>query len=305
MENSSNRISPAYPERLTRAGQYLANALEEYGAPVVTNFEFFHQIWKMYAESEGKNLYLRHAKPDEGDFARLRQTLKKNGFVGPDRDYGTRILRILTVSDLPAEDIICTVDPTCYISHLSAMQRWGLTDRSPEELLLTRPDRSAAKEKMRAVMEERLYPGEDNPYVLQRITHPKKVRRRPVSVYETKTSGLSVKSRRDSTRLSTIGQTFLDMVQKPDLCGGMNHVMDVWDEHADSHLDEIVTAIDTAKSGLTKSRAGYILEERNNINHPTIDAWKALGQRGSSRRLDPSKDFASTFSETWMISLNA
>lgn len=304
MHNIPTETLTTYPERITRAGLYLANALEEYGQPVLTNFDFFHQIWKMYAESEGKNLYLRSVTPDESDFTRLRQTLKKNGIIGSDRDYGTRVMRILIVPDLPAEDIICLVDPTCYISHMSAMQRWGLTDRSPAELLLTRPARSTSKEKLLAILDKNVCPGEVNPYILQRITHPETVRRRPVSVYETKNLGASLKNRRDNTRISTIGQTFLDMVQKPDLCGGMNHVIDIWAEHSRSYLEEIVTAVDTATSNLVKSRAGYILDELNGLSHPKIDTWKALGQRGSSRRLDPSKKFSSTFSETWMISIN-
>jgi len=101
-----------------------------------------------------------------------------------------------------------------------------------------------------------------------------------------------------------MGRTFLDMLQKPELCGGMSHVLDVWEEHAPVHLEDIVGAVDGATSKLVKSRAGYILKERLKIDHPIIESWKTLGQRGSSGKLDPSKEFAPTFSETWAISLN-
>ena len=111
-------------------------------------------------------------------------------------------------------------------------------------------------------------------------------------------------SRGSSVRLSTIGQTFLDMLQKPDLCGGMYHVLDVWEEHAETYLNDIVAAVETASSGIVKSRAGYILEERQGLHHPGIERWKVSGQRGGSRKLDPAKEFAPTFSATWMISLN-
>jgi predicted transcriptional regulator of viral defense system len=300
----AEKLRSIYPERLTLAGHRLAELLEANGKPVLTHFDFFRIVWRMYLTSAGEKLYLRNKTPTQQDAVRLRQNLKKSGFVGADRDYGLRIIRVLSVSDLPAEDITCLVDPTCYVSHLSAMQRWGLTDRSPEALMLTRPDRKSAMSQISDHMKSVLLENEENPFPLKIITHPKSVRKRHVHVYETKTAGAFLKVRGSDTRLSTIGQTFLDMLQKPDLCGGMDHILDVWEEHAATYLDDIVSAVDTAASDLVKSRAGYILEERLGLRHSGIEKWKALGQRGSSRKLDPSKAFAPTFSETWMISLN-
>ncbi len=300
----AEQIPGAYPEKLTRAGSYLAGLLEAAGKPVLTSFEFFHLIWRMYQESADQKLYLRHEEPTKDDYIRLRLNLKKTGYIGADRDYGARVIRVLSVSDLPAENIVCLIDPTCHVSHLSAMQRWGLTDRSPEALMLTRPDRKTAQAQIVDHMKEVRYEGERNPLPLKVTVHPARVRRRPVDVFETKHPGAWVKNRSDDVRVSTIGQTFLDTLQKPDLCGGMSHVLEVWEEHAETYLDEIVSAVDTATSGLVKSRAGYILEERLALKHPGIEAWKAFGQRGGSRKLDPDKEFAPTYSETWMISLN-
>ena len=300
----TEQIPGTYPEKQTRAGAYLAGLLEAAGKPVITQFEFFRVIWRMYQLSAEEKLYLRHDTPSQDDYSRLRLNLKKTGVIGADRDYGARIIRVLTVSDLPAEDIVCLVDPTCYVSHLSAMQRWGLTDRNPGALLLTRPDRKAAQADLQKYMDDALYDDEENPFPLRVISHPKRVRRRTVSVYETKTYGAYIQNRGSDVRVSTVGQTFLDTLQKPDLCGGMAHVLDVWREHAPTYLDEIVAAVDKATSGLVKSRAGYIIEEFLGLDHSGIEPWKALGQRGSSRKLDPSKEFAPTFSETWMISLN-
>lgn len=298
------QIPGTYPEKSTRAGSHLANLLEENGKPVLTQFSFFRIIWKMYAESPGKKLYLRHETPSQDDYTSLRLKLKKTGMIGADRDYGARVIRVLTVSDLPAENIVCLVDPTCYVSHLSAMQRWGLTDRSPDALVLTRPDRKTAAAQLQTYMTDALDEDEYNPFPLKVIKHPDLIRRRTIHIYESKIVGNSLKNRSDDVRLSTIGQTFLDMLQKPDLCGGMSHILDVWEEHAETYLDEIVATIDKSTSGLVKSRAGYILEERLGLHHPGVGPWKALGQRGGSRKLDPAKEFAPTFSETWMISLN-
>ena len=211
---------------------------------------------------------------------------------------------MLSVSDRPAEDIVCLVDPTCYVSHLSAMQRWGLTDRTPRALALTRPDRKTAIATLRAHMNEATNTAENNPYPLTLVQHPHRVRRRDVTIYESKTAGAFMANRGTDIRLSTMGQTFLDMLQRPDLCGGMSHILDVWTEHASTFLDEIASTIDQTPKALIKSRAGYILEERLGLHHPCIERWKAFGQRGGSRKLDPTRDFAPAFSETWMLSLN-
>ena len=288
----------------TRAGSYLAEVLEEHGKPVLTQFDFFRLIWQMYRESSDKRLYLRSRTPSLDDYVRMKSNLRKAGVIGTDRDYKARVLRVLSISDLPAEDIICLVDPTCYISHLSAMQRWGLTDRSSKALILTRPDRKTAAVRLLAYRTKALGKDEANPFPLPIVGHPTRVRGRTVRTYESKAAGAFLKIRGSDVRLSTIGQTFLDMLQKPDLCGGMSHVLEVWEEHAETYLDDIVAAVDTATSGLVKSRAGYILEERQGLYCRGIEHWKAVGQLGGSRKLDPTKDFAPTFSETWMISLN-
>ena len=120
----------------------------------------------------------------------------------------------------------------------------------------------------------------------------------------TKSAGANLTIRGSDVRISTIGQTFLDMLQKPDLCGGMPHVLEVWEQHAETYLDSIVAAVDSASSGLVKSRAGYILQEYLGLNHSSISDWTAFSQRGGSRKLDPSQNYAPTYSETWMISIN-
>jgi len=230
--------------------------------------------------------------------------LKNARVIGTDLDYRAQAIRVLSISDLPAEDIVCLIDPTCYVSHLSAMQRWGLTDRSPKALALTRPDRKTAAERLLAYRTEVL--GEDgaDSFPLSIIGHPSRVRGRAVRVRESKSAGSHLTIRGSDVRLATIGQTFLDMLQEPGLCGGMPHVLEAWEEHAETYLDEIVAAVDAAASGLVKSRAGYILEERLGLHHRGINRWKACGQRGGSRKLDPAEGFAPAFSETWMLSLN-
>ncbi|MXZ17008.1 MAG: hypothetical protein F4Y81_02100 [Rhodothermaceae bacterium] len=294
----------------TRAGKHLARLVENYDKPILRPFEFFALILGLYQDAPAEKLYLRKKKPDLEEYNRFKRMLNYMDVVRYDKDYGKRALRVLTNSDCPAEEIVCLVDPTCYVSHLSAMQRWGLTNRSPRFLMMTRPERETWQNMLRVYRKKIL--DEQNIsdihhadiYPLHVIDHPQRVRGQSIYMLTTKASGLSLVGQGTHMRISTIGQTFLDMLQKPDLCGGMSHVLDVWEENAATYLDQIIPSIDAARSGLVKSRAGYIFQEYLGLEHPTIDKWKAFSQRGGSRKLDPSKEFAPTYSETWMISIN-
>ena len=292
-------------QKMTRAGRYLADLLEKNGRPVLTPIDFYGLIRQMYQEAPNKRLYLRKSDPGIDDYHRLKRILIHADIVRIDRDYRARALRILTISDRPTEEIACLVDPTCYVSYLSAMERWGLTNRSPKALMLSRPDRKTALDKLQRHRQNILGEHPDiYIFPLHLTKHPARVRGGRVQMYMTKLAGANLTIRGSYTRISTIGQTFLDMLQKPALCGGMPHVLEVWEQHADTYLDSIVAAVDTASNGLVKSRAGYILQEYLGLNHPHISNWKAFSQRGGSRKLDPSQNYAPTYSETWMISIN-
>ena len=294
-----------HTQKMTRAGRHLEDLLEKHARPVITPADFYGLVRQMYQKSTNKKLYLRKSDPGIDDYQRLKRILIHAGIVRIDRDYNTRALRILTISDRTTEEIVCLVDPTCHVSYLSAMERWGLTNRSPNALMLSRPDRKTALDKLRRHRQNILGEHHDTKFFpLHLIKHPTFVRGGRVKMYMTKLAGANLTIRDSDARISTIGQTFLDMLQKPDLCGGMPHVLEVWEQHAATYLDSIAAAVDGASSGLVKCRAGYILHEYLGLDHFRIPNWKAFSQRGGSRKLDPSQDYAPIYSETWMISIN-
>ena len=108
----------------------------------------------------------------------------------------------------------------------------------------------------------------------------------------------------EETRISSIGQTFADMLGESGLCGGMRHVLDVWEREAAQWVPEIAASVDKLTSKIAKVRAGYILSELLEIEHPAIERWEQFAQRGGSRKLDPEGEYLPSFSERWMISLN-
>jgi predicted transcriptional regulator of viral defense system len=139
---------------------------------------------------------------------------------------------------------------------------------------------------------------------LMRVSLPEKVRGRSVRRHEAKHPGTPKAIRDSHARIASIGRTFMDMIDRPQWCGGMNHVITIWEEHAATYLDEIIEAVDTAPTSIVKMRAGHLLEERLGLRDARIDAWKQFAQRGSSRLLDPEGVYQPRWSETWMISLN-
>jgi len=295
MPNKNNSL-------LTRAESYLANALRSEDLPAITPYSFFCRLQTMYGE--GRNLYLRHSQPSLDDYFRFVKKMYKAGLIRYDRDYGKRLIRVLEVSERSIGDVICLADPLCYISHLSAMQRWGLTNRAPRVLTYTRPDKNTAAAMRAKIMVDSSYPLPPKRVQLKNIQHPDKVREIPLHVFDSKNVGAYVRIPDTSTRIATIGQTFLDMLQHPRQCGGMPHVLDIYEEHAHHWTDEIVNAVETCSSNLVKSRAGYILEERLGFSDRRIESWKSFTQRGGSRKLDPQKNYSPIYSETWMISVN-
>jgi predicted transcriptional regulator of viral defense system len=140
---------------------------------------------------------------------------------------------------------------------------------------------------------------------LRFIRHPETVRGRKISVHETRHLGDWLQVRNSHARLSTIGQAFADTVERPQYCGGMAHVLDVWREHAATYQEEIVVAVEKIEAPIVKVRAGYLLDDMLGLAKDSrIQGWVRFAQRGSSRVLDPTKDFSSNHSEKWMLSIN-
>ncbi|WP_238532113.1 hypothetical protein [Rahnella aquatilis] len=105
-------------------------------------------------------------------------------------------------------------------------------------------------------------------------------------------------------RVTNIGETFLDMLKEPDLCGGFEHVFSVFENYHEKFLPVILKEISKNGNSMDKARAGYILEEVIGIKNKVIESWKDDVKRGGSRKLIPSNPYKNVFSETWCISIN-
>lgn len=223
----------------------------------------------------------RKTEPNESDLSKAFRRLEDARVIRLDPDFGYPYYQAFDVLEQPAEAVSCTADSSVYISHLSAMQMHGLTDRNPVDLVLSRPAGMRPK-----------------------VHFPGHVRGRPILLHETRHPG-TWETMGPRIRVATIGQAFLDMVVRPHWCGGVTHILEVWEREAEVHLDAIVAAIDAHPAKLPKVRAGYILDEVLGIADARVLAWLAFAQRGSSQKLDSEQPYAPTFSAKWILSLNA
>lgn len=292
-------------QRMTRLAEALARALASQPRPVLSNYDLFRELWIIYRSGAAK--YLRGETPSRDVFRRTRSLLRSEGIIRQDNDYRSH-WRLVDKPDAAAEDVVCSVDPFCHIAHLSALQRYGLTNRRPEHLLLVEPTpvlrRQRVREQMARDYGDALKDPDAGIEPARAVRHPETVRGRPISINTTKFAADRIPIKGSLSRIATIGQAFLDTLDNPDLSGGMSHILDIWSEHAPAYLDEIVERVTRAEKGIWKVRAGYILEEHIGVEDPRVAAWARFAQRGSSRVLDPGKPFAPRFSEKWMLSLN-
>ena len=192
-------------KRMTRLAEALTGKLSEYGDPIITDYKLFLETWKIYVERKTK--YLRGDKPSLVTFRRTRDILKEEKIIDRDKDYG-RMWRIIPNQDKTADEVVCIADQFCYISHISAMQRYGLTDRRPEALYLTQATPKSAREMIaKQITADFGNVSNDEEFEVPSIPathHPKRVRRRPVRTKTTTHFGEWRSVRGTASRIASI-----------------------------------------------------------------------------------------------------
>lgn len=207
-----------------------------------------------------------------------------------------------------ASEVLCSVDPFVYVSHLSAMEYHGLTDKFPQILYATRPRLGEWRRRADAKMQRDLGGG------FLRYKSLRLPRLAPLSLERIGNTAVSLRERThlgafkqvmgSPLRVATVGRVFLDMLREPRLCGGIEHVLDVYRKEARQYLRLIVDEVGRHGEAIDKVRAGYVLEVVCGLPSESFKEWKGLSQRGGSRKLDPDAEYSSTFSSQWQLSIN-
>lgn len=205
-------------------------------------------------------------------------------------------------------EVACSVDPFAYVSHLSAMEYHGVTDRFPRILYLSTPPDREWKELAAALMGKDLKDRKED-YLAAKLPSLRfqafdRIDGVRVELMRRSHRGAFKAIRSPSIRVAMVGRTFLDMLREPELCGGMQHVVDTYREYAAQFLKLIIDEVDKHGTSIERARAGYLLETVCGLSAPLIDAWATQVQRGGSRKLDPQAEYAPFFSERWALSVN-
>ena len=231
------------------------------------------------------------------------------GIIARHKDFPEgRVFRIVGSRFPEPGSVACSVDPFAYVSHLSAMEYHGLTDRLPKILFIsTPPPREWAKFAVQKMEKDCLGLLKDyfkcNLPKLIRIKFDV-IQKHRVNRYSSIHHGAFKNVEDKNIRISTIGRTFLDMLRKPEYCGGMRHVIEVFTSFGANYKRLIIDEIDRNGKAIEKARAGYLLEEYCDVKDERMDQWARHVQRGGSRMLDPKGVYTETFSERWCLSTN-
>lgn len=279
----------------------IADRLSSWERPVVTDYEL--------------GVLLCQAKPPSEDviepglYKAVVEQLVLNRLITPSKDFKSkRVFHLFRSSKPLSTEVACAVDPFACVTHLSAMEIHGITDRFSKILYLTTPPDSEWKELAQDKMSKDL----DGHFEVHRLAKLPKLRPIEFERLEGKRVELMRRSSRGAfkviktpaIRVAMVGRTFLDMVREPENCGGMQHVVDTYVEYGSRYLSVIVEEIERHGKPIEKVRAGYLLDEVCKLHHPLIDGWRGNAQRGGSRMLDPKGEYDTYFSEKWMLSIN-
>jgi len=204
--------------------------------------------------------------------------------------------------------MLCAVDPFGYVSHLSAMEYHGLTDRLSKTLYFTTPPApewtQLASARMQKDLRNELDAYLEARFPTLRRLQIKRLDRRPIEYHHRRVAGGYRLADHGNVRVSSLGRTYLEMLQAPERCGGLQHVLDIFRAHAKEHLPLILSEFDRHGTEIDRARAGYILEDIANLRDPKLDDWQQRIQRGGSRKLYSRADYSPRYSERWAISLN-
>jgi len=290
----------------------LSRYLRELDQPVITDYDLSMLLFHLHSSKKYHSETLDVSGPFpswQEAYATFIQPLIDLGILISHKDFSEgRVFTIIGNRYQEPADIACSVDPFAYLSHLSAMEYHGLTNRLPKLLFISTPPPKEWSAFAKKKMEKdgwSLLPKNLTDQMPRLVNLPfDRIHKTQITRYASIHRGAFKSIEERKLRVSTIGRTFLDMLRRPDYCGGMRHVVEIFGTLADQYRQLIINELDRHGNAIEKARAGYLLEEYAHIQDEKINEWAEHVQRGGSRKLNPEGPFRETYSKRWCLSLN-
>jgi len=284
-------------------------SIGEVSGSLITEYQLGLIVYILYRNKkyQGKELNLKKESATKRELSSYLKRMVDLGILKTHPNFKFKVYEILGRKSENLEESVCAIDPFCYLSHFSAMEYHGLTERIPTKIFISSPSvkdwGEYASQKMKKDLEDEFEQYVKNGMPILRKPRMTRVYKKEINNFSSMHHGAFVRVRDSNLRVSSVGRTFLDMLRQPDLCGGIRHVIGVYNEFADSYLDLIIDEFNRHGKPIDKVRAGYILEEME-VEDRRVGRWSKLAQRGGSRKLDAAGEYLPEWSEKWKISLN-
>ncbi len=301
---------PTHPPEIAWRDALDLKLREEYTQPVISNHALAVELTRLLSQPDYAGRPIRRPENglDRDTYLAARSALIERGALLPETGLPSTYLRIPGRKDASPSEVMCAIDPFGHVAFLSAMEFHGLTNRLPKRLYFVTYDTASwhrhARERTARELGPMLPAFEEAELPALHYTRIGRLNGVIVETLRTKDAGHWRNGLNGAFRVTGIGRTFLDMIQRPDLCGGIRHVIEVFEEHAQAHITAIVNEFRANGGKIDRVRAGYILNDRCGIELPEIDEWRVDAARGGSRKLDAHAAYAPVFSEKWSLSIN-
>lgn len=281
--------------------------MEHHDKPVISTHEINWYLYELYRDKKFNGLKIGKIKADEPDYRVIGEAkiqLLRRGIISKCVDG---VIYYINNKDKPsAQQVVCSINPCSYISYISAMEWHGITDRIPREIHVTMSTPRYLKEYFNSKIKNNFPLIKNKIFLIPQLVSSIHSYDGKKIIFHKKTN-FKIKNEQFGSggiRVTNIGETFLDMLQFPEYCGGFNHVVSVFENYAEKYLPIIIKELSKNGNSMDKARAGYILEDICGLTHKDIDSWAKDVQRGGSRKLIASEPYSSLFSERWCISIN-
>jgi hypothetical protein len=243
----------------------------------------------------------------QADIAPILRQMRIRGDIESISEHaGFHRLTVPFARQMPVDEqeLLFELFPYAIMSHRSALLFHGLSVERPQGFTLTQ---------RRGHRGDLIPPGTKTSdwdgIELPNSSRTRKVLRQPVewhTIQPDRFWGFSeYEPRGFPIRVTTLERTLIDGLMKPDLCGGIEAVLEAWLLSRDTlDVETLVAQIERYDMGILRQRAGFVLEQLG-LDHPHLSEWKAQTQRGGSSKLVASAPFDNAYNVAWNLSINA